>query len=281
MKGPSLLERAAETYDFRRELRRAPETPAAPKAFAPVAPIAPRFAPAAAIDRAMLGASGLLLPDSAPGMLGEEFRIAKRALLLEAERNSRARLILVTSAQAHEGKTFCALNLALSIAAEPDRTVLLVDGDVAKPDILARLGVDPAPGLMDVLTDLSLDAERQIIATDIARLSLLPAGRRTNGDTEALASARTKSVLDGLLAADPNRIVIVDSPPVLATSAASTLALHAGQIAMIVRADRTSESELKDALALLSGCGTIQLLLNAVSLAPGGRRFGAYYPEDQ
>jgi len=186
-------------------------------------------------------------------------------------------MILVCSAQPNEGKTFCAVNLALSLAAERDVEVLLVDGDIAKPEIPAMLGLEPGPGLMDALADPALDVETCVIRTDIPGFFVLPAGSQTNNDTEHLASARTRTVLEGLLTRHPERIVILDSPPALAASPASVLALHAGQVLMIVRADETSEADLREALALLNGCDTIQLLLNGAKLMPGGRRFGSYY----
>ena len=76
-------------------------------------------------------------------------------------------------------------------------------------------------------------------------------------------------------------MLIFDSPPVLAASPAAALAHHAGQVMLVVRADRTSESDLREAIDLLDGCEDIQLLLNAVSFAPGGRRFGSYYGQQE
>jgi protein-tyrosine kinase len=84
-----------------------------------------------------------------------------------------------------------------------------------------------------------------------------------------------------LLEADPKRLVIFDSPPALAASPASALANHAGQVMLVVRADRTNEGDLREAVALLDGCEHIQLVLNAVTFAPGGRRFGSYYGQEE
>lgn len=307
----SLLERASETFDFRKamadtlpvaqpraEPRPAPVAPKAVSVAAPVAdvipPKAPEPAPALAapraftgrygtIDRELLMQAGLIVPDAAVSAISEEFRILKRQLLLEADGGdsgkplNRGRMILICSAQPNEGKTFCAVNLALSMAAERDIEVLLVDADFGKPEIVAMLGLESGPGLLDALADRSLDVESCVIRTDVPGLSVLPAGRAANNDTELLASARTRAVLDGLLAANPARVVIFDSPPALAASPASELALHAGQAVMVVKADRTSEADLRDALGLLSGCENIQLLLNGVQFASGGRRFGSYY----
>ncbi|WP_066718564.1 AAA family ATPase [Sphingomonas pituitosa] len=239
--------------------------------------------PMVPIDRSRLAAAGMLVPGGPITPLAEEFRMVKRQLLLTARGLAgvdadRARMILVCSAQPDEGKTFCAINLALSMAAEKDVEILLVDADFAKPDVSKRLGVGDGPGLLDALAG-QIDVEACIVDTDVAQLAILPAGTRSVSDTELLASDGARAMLDGLAAANPRRIVIFDSPPALAASPASVLALHVGQTMMVVRADRTSEEDLRAAVAALDGCEHIQLVLNAVSFQPSGRRFGSYYAQ--
>ncbi|MAC10892.1 MAG: capsular biosynthesis protein [Sphingorhabdus sp.] len=314
---PSLLERAAEVYDFGAALRRPEGAPlASPQAepereseasqsFAPQpqrpapqpVPIRETMAPAprqpgfhVAIDRARLRENNLIVPEAAVGMLVEEFRIVKRQLLLSAtggkgvEASPHGRRILVCSANPDEGKTFCAINLALALANERDNRVLLVDADFARPSILPTLGIqdgeeegETLPGLMDALADPARDVESLILGTDIPGFTLLPSGMRSKSDTEYLASHRTETVFQRLEAADPHRIVIFDSPPALAASPASVLALHAGQVLLVVKADETSEAALRDAIGLLSGCDDIKLLLNGTQFSPTGRKFGSYY----
>ena len=240
----------------------------------------------ARIDRGMLAANGMIVPGAPVGPLAEEFRLIKRQLLIasariaESDSADKARMILVCSARPEDGKTFCAINLALSIAAERDTEVLLVDADVAKPDIVRQLGLIDGPGLLDALSDSRIDVEDLVIATDVPHLSILPAGTKTAMDTELLASARTRAVIARLLAANPRRVIIIDSPPALAASAASVLAMRVGQVMLVVRADRTPESELRAAVNILDGCEHIQLVLNAVSYVQGGARFGSYYGQD-
>jgi Mrp family chromosome partitioning ATPase len=187
------------------------------------------------------------------------------------------RVILLCSAQPDEGKTFCALNLALSLAGEQDVEVLLIDGDFGKPEILTMLGVEPKAGFVDAIADPALDPEALIVRTDVGALSLLGAGRRVNNVTELLASERTRDVLARLVSANPRRILLFDSPPALASSAASVLASHAGQTLMVVRADKTAEADLGEALELLAPCPLVSLLLNGAGFAASGRRFGTYY----
>lgn len=290
----SLIERAAEAYDFGSLLREPPAAPASPHkapkpepepvGAAPEAPNRPSVGGAVApVDLHLLRDSGFIIPGAPPTALSEEFRLVKRQILLAAFGGNaapavdRGRLVLICSAQPNEGKTFCAVNLALSMATETDLEVLLVDADVAKPEILSSLGLAGSAGLMDALADPSLDVERLIVRTDIPNLSVLPAGRQSNTDTELLASARTRALVDGLAARNPRRIVLFDSAPALAASPASVLALHAGQALMIVRADATTESELRDALTLIDACPHIQLLLNSVTFSGSNRKFGSYY----
>jgi protein-tyrosine kinase len=237
----------------------------------------------AAIDRAHLVALNFIDPDGPVTGLSEEFRIVKRQLLLAARGGKgvsaleHGERILVCSANPNEGKTYCALNLALSMASEKDNRVLLVDADFAKPSILRTLEIEHGPGLMDALADPSINVEDFVIETDIDGLSILPAGAQTNQDTEYLAASRTAQIIDQLTRNDPSRIIIFDSPPALAASPASVLALHVGQILMIVHADVTNDSALRDAISLLSGCDNMQLLLNKTKFSPTGRKFGNYY----
>jgi protein-tyrosine kinase len=234
------------------------------------------------VDREGLLDAGYILPDAPVSALAEEFRIIKRQLLLKVSGQGelpedKRQTILVCSAQADEGKTFCAVNLALSLAGERDVEVLLVDGDFAKPEILSILGLEGGPGLIDAIADADVDPNEYVIETDVKGLSVLPAGRQANDVTELLASERTKEVLAALVRNHPKRVVIFDSPPALMASPASVLATHVGQAVIIVRADETTEADLKEAVALLSGCEHVSLMLNAAAFAVGARRFGSYY----
>ncbi len=235
------------------------------------------------IDRERLSENGLIVPEGSVTALLEEFRIVKRQLLLQAaelrrqKADPRAQRVLVSSPHPNEGKTYCATNLALSIAAERDSDVLLIDADFAKPSVLSALGLPGGPGLMDALMDESADVCDFVLGTDIPGLWVLPAGDATTSDSEYLTSARATAVFDRLTQNAPNRMVIFDSPPALAASPAAELAKYVGQVLVIVRADATGQGALEDAVSLLSGCPNIQLLLNAAQFSPSGRRFGSYY----
>lgn len=305
----SLLERAAQRLDTAAPAAPAPRpAPAAPVATAavpvppPAIPRASVLAPAAErprarvkpdvdpsrtsrrgeIDLEALREQGFILPDSPTTTVAEEFRIVKRQLLLNAmARGTNAikngNLILVCSSQPNEGKTFCAVNLALSIASERDLTVMLIDADFAKPEILSTLGLEGGKGLLDLIIDPEVDLADCLIRTNIENFSVLPAGRQHNLTTELLASERMGDIVDDIAKRYPDRIIVIDSPPVLASSAAPVLASHVGQTVYVVEAETTREAEVREGLNLLSECPNIRLLLNKQRYQPGGRRYGSYY----
>jgi Mrp family chromosome partitioning ATPase len=235
------------------------------------------------IDRARLRDQGLILPEGNVTALLEEFRIVKRHLLLQSADLRRSGLggaaqrILICSAHPGEGKTYCAINLALAMAQEKESEVVLVDADFAKPSVLSTLGLPSGPGLMDALADPKVDVADCVLGTDVPGLWVLPAGDATTSDSEYLSSSRTAAVLDRLTQGAPGRIVIFDSPPALAASPAAELAKLVGQALVVVRADKTGQGAIEDAVSLLSACPNIQLLLNGIQYSPSGRRFGAYY----
>jgi protein-tyrosine kinase len=320
----SILERAAEVFDFQREFQMPPIPPAAPEipeapaeqsrkmddtVILPVSEPGPAAKPAEPtpqavlrresapvrgrsigrrvnVDRALLASRGFIEPEGPITGLAEEFRIIKRRLLLGASERggideAKRRTILVCSAQPDEGKTFCAVNLALSMAVEQDLEVLLIDADTANSEIPSLLGIEADSGLSDAIADPSCDVNSLVIQTDIGGLSILPSGRFANNITELLSSARSSEVLRALTVDHPNRLVIFDSPPALVASPAGVLASHAGQIMLVVCADQTTESDLRETVSLLSACEHISLVLNRASPAVSGRRFGSYYGQEQ
>ncbi len=242
----------------------------------------PQAAGTAEINLQRLADLGFIVPGHPPTALSEEFRIVKRPLLLNAFGGrstpsvDRGRAILVCSAHPNEGKTFCSINLAMSLVNERNVEVVLVDADVAKPEILSTLGVTGAAGLLDAITQ-NVDPESLIIPTTIPGLSVLPAGHQSPNDTELLSSTEAFTLVEALLAKNPARIVIFDCAPALAASPASALAHHIGQILLVVRADRTSENDLSEAVKLLAGQAPIQLLLNGMTFPGSSQKYGSYY----
>ena len=226
------------------------------------------------ISRDLLRRQKLIVPEDNRTGLAENFRRIKRHILvnLNSEQGGAgANLIMVSSALPGEGKTFCSVNLAISMSMEVDRSVLLVDADVAKPSVTSMLGVQTENelGLMDVLSDPTIPLTDVICDTDIPKLAVLPAGTRHLRATEMLASNAMRDLLDNLVAKYPDHVIIFDSPPLLAASEAAVLATRMGQIALVVEAGKTTETALKDALSRVQSSKVVGALLNK-GPEPGG-----------
>ncbi len=232
------------------------------------------------VDRDRLRRQSMITPDGERTATAESFRRVKRHVLanVASPRTGAppANLVLVTSALAGEGKTFCAINLAISIALEMDRSVLLVDADVAKPSVPQALGLEAEKGLMDVLLDRRMDLAEVLWKTDIGRLALLPLGTAHKHATELLASDAMRGLLHEMAERYHDRIIIFDSPPLLAASEAGVLASQMGQIVMVVEAGKTSEAALKDALGRIDSSKVAGLLLNKGESPSLGFGYGGY-----
>jgi len=221
------------------------------------------------IDLGGLAANHIITPDLPKSRISEEFRLIKRPLIANAMGRgaaplARGNLIMVTSALPREGKSYTAVNLAISIAAELDKTVLLVDADVARPSILNILGLPPAAGLLDLLPGGTLDLPEVLLRTNIEKLTLLPSGMPRQGAAELLASDAMGQLVDEMADRYPDRIIIFDSPPLLLTSEARELATHMGQVILVVQAESTSQAEVSQALATIKACPVKMVLLNQV-----------------
>lgn len=234
------------------------------------------------INLAKLRQAGIITPDEEKTQIAEEFRLIKRPLIKNAfsqgpESIHNGNLIMVTSALAGEGKTFCAINLAMSIAMERDHTVLLIDADVAKPSMPAYLGLKAERGLLDVLIDDKLELADVMIRTNVDKLSILTAGRRNKHATELLASQSMSELLKDIAHRYSDRIIIFDSPPLLLTSEARVLASQMGQIVLVVAAEKTPQQTVKEALRQIESCDVVNLIYNKASTFLGGEYYGYYY----
>ena len=233
------------------------------------------------INQTALRLAGLLPPTHQERQLAQQYRQIKRPLIDKAfgpARIPKGSLIMLASALSGEGKTFTSINLAFSIAREPEVQVLLVDADVAKPHISELFGVTDQPGLLDVLRDKSISLESAVLPTDVPNLHILPAGRRSESATELLASGRMQEVT-AVLERAPNCIVIFDSPPLLLTTESQVLANAVGQIALVVRAGKTSQRTVLDALSHLGNGRTVSLILNQAVGVSGDRYYYGYNNE--
>ncbi len=214
-----------------------------------------------------ISASGLLVPQATRSQLADEYRVIKRPLIANAMgRGSipikNGNLIMVTSALPGEGKSFTAINLAISIAMELDNTVMLVDADVARPSVLNMLALPPAPGLLDVVVNNSVNISDVLLKTNIEKLSILPSGTAHPRATELLASDAMIRLLEDMANRYSDRIIIFDSPPLLLTTEARALATHMGQIVLVVNAENTAHAAVKQAVSAIEACPVKMMVLN-------------------
>jgi len=219
------------------------------------------------MDLSRLARAGLITPDGDNLRTIEEYRVLKRPLLRNlsaaTERGvENANVVVITSAIPGEGKTFTAVNLAMSIATELDRTVLLVDGDVQRGDVSRTLGLEMGEGLVEYLEDPSIPLSDFLVRTNVAKLNLLPAGKFHAHVTELIASNQMRRLAGELAARYADRVIIFDGPPLLASSVAGVLAGLAGQILLVVEAIRTPEQMVGEALKLLGRTDNVGLVLN-------------------
>ncbi len=219
------------------------------------------------IDLEALVAAGILSPYAPRSQVADQFRVIKRPLIRNAMGKgasliAHGNLIMVTSALAGEGKTFTAINLAMSMATEMDYTVMLVDADVPRPSVMKVLGLPEGPGLLDLVLGESGDMSSVLLKTNIEKLTILPVGTPHARATELLASDAMIRLLDEMANRYPDRIIVFDSPPLLLTTEARVLATHMGQVVVVVQAGRTLQSEVRQALATIEACPVKLLLLN-------------------
>jgi receptor protein-tyrosine kinase len=215
-----------------------------------------------------LEAEGLVEPAGKRNQLSEEYRAIKRPILsaIENAKDSgleHGNIVMVTSSVSGEGKTFSAINLAISIAMERDRTVLLVDGDVTNPSAGEKLGFHRTqPGLTDVLLDNFVNVNDVICQSDIPNLRFMPAGTATQNVTELLSSRDMQFMIENLSERYKDQVIIFDSAPMLMTSEASIVADLAGQIVFVVGAETTTQGMVSDSLKMIKDHSRVGFLLN-------------------
>jgi protein-tyrosine kinase len=226
------------------------------------------------LDLPQLAAAGIVTPNAPRSNIADQYRVIKRPLILNAVGKgavplNHGNLIMVTSALSGEGKSYTSINLAMSIAAELDHTVMLVDADVARPSILRMLGLPPGPGLLDLLEGRA-EMSQVLQRTNIDKLTLLPSGTPHPRATELLASEAMRQLLDDIATRYHDRIVIFDSPPLLLTTESRVLASHMGQIVVVVNAGKTLQADVQHALSTIESCPVRLMLLNKAQRAADG-----------
>ena len=219
------------------------------------------------VDWKRLSDLGFATPGSLNTETIEEYRNIKRPLVNNAfgsasEGITRANLILITSSLPGEGKTFTAINLALSIANERDKKVLLIDADVARPSVSKILGINKSPGLIEYLDGGDINFSDIIIKTSIPGLNVIPAGKLHDYSTELLSSNKMALFVEELSNRYPDRIVIFDSPPLLAATQGEVLARLVGQVVLVIEAEQTQKNVVLESVEKLAACDVVLAVFN-------------------
>ena len=247
----------------------------------------PIAVPTLRLNLERLARLGMVTPGLENSRVVEEYRYIKRSLLgatfgahIEAANSN---VIAVTSSHPGEGKTFNAINLALSVAMERDHHVLLIDGDLERAGLSRTLGVARRRGLSNYLLDDRVTLVNTMFKVDgVERLRVLPSGPLRHDASELLASGRMRAFVDEVSARYPDRLVIIDSPPLLASSSARVLAELAGQVIIIVAANETSMNALDESLKNVPEEKPVRLILNKTTISEkhDEYRYG-YYRKEQ
>lgn len=234
------------------------------------------------IDINHLDTMGLVTTSEKFTTIKEEYRYIKRPLLNAVFENNdlaHSNLIMITSCFSGEGKTFTALNLALSIATEQDRQVLLIDADVINPNICKRLNVEPGIGLLDYLKGEATIAEI-IHSTNIPNLKIISAGTRDHHANELIASEKMQTLMIELSTRYHDRVCVFDTSPILGASETSVLSQMIGQGVVVVEEERTTHSQLERAISLLDPKMSTGLVLNK-SKKSRKEYYGYYYASNK
>lgn len=182
----------------------------------------------------------------------EEFRKLKKALMKEAlGPDGFGNVIMITSATPREGKSLVTLNLAASLAQEYDHTVLVVDADLRKPTCHIPFGIVQSPGLSDYILDgMSLD--KVLVRTGIGKLVLLPAGRPATNLCEMYSSNTMRGIIQEMKHRYPDRIILIDTPPILTFAETRILADQADAVILVVRERQCSKNSIQECMNLIN-----------------------------
>ena len=193
----------------------------------------------------------------------EEYKIL-RTQILQRTKAEQKNTLMVTGPLPNEGKTLTAINLAISLSHEVDKTVLLVDADLRFPSVHTHFGLPPGPGLVDYLTgDVSLP-NLLVHPQGFDKLVLLPGGKAVAGAAELIGSPMMINLVQELKHFYPDRYVLFDLPPVLSYADPTVFAPFVDGIILVVEMGKTAREDIQKCTALLKDFPVLGLVLNKV-----------------
>lgn len=203
-----------------------------------------------------------LLTVECAGPVGAAYKMLRTQILRKLEQLG-ANSLAVISAAENDGKTVTAINLAISIAADPARTALLVDFDLRNPNVHRKLGMEVRSGVEACLRRQSPVEAALVRPEGFERLTVLPALERVEYSSELLGGAAAGEIVRELKSRYANRIVLFDLPPVLQSDDALAFSRHVDAALLVVGEGRTARDDLTRTLALLKDTPIVGTVLNA------------------
>ena len=235
-----------------------PTPPAAVEAPA-IVPGAPSAAPAPEVASYSARLNPLLVAGLSPKSLAAEQYRQLRTRLAHAENAHALRTVLITSPQKGEGKSITSANLALTMAQELQRRVVIVEADLRKPSMQHLFGLPAGPGLSDYLAGAAELKEVMKFLPE-QNLTVIPAGMTPTNPAELLGSTAMRRLLDQLRTRFDR--VILDTPPVLPLADVAVLAPMVDGALLVVRAGVTPKPAIENALRGFDSSRLIGIVLN-------------------
>jgi protein-tyrosine kinase len=184
-----------------------------------------------------------------------------RTQILQKMEENNWQTIAVVSPTPESGKTLVSINLAMSIARQPQKTVVLVDFDLRKPKVASYLGIETNLSLNDYLEN-NADLEDVLVNPGIQRIVILPTIRPTARASEVLSSSKVSGLIQELKNRYESRVIIFDLPPILSVDDAMVLLPQVDCVLMVIANGVSTKTEIEDSLHLLPKDNVVGIVYN-------------------
>ncbi len=214
----------------------------------------------------------------------EVFKTLRTRILFPPDGTKPPKTILITSAVPKEGKSFVTANLGVSLAQGMDQHSMLVDCDLRRPSLSTLFGMSINVGLVDYLRD-EVALHKLINKTVVQKLSVLSSGKPPVNPAELLSSSRMRALIDELSLRYEDRIILIDSPPILVASESSVLAGQVDGVILVVRQGVSRKSEIQKVIDTIGAERILGIVFNdyteSVLEKPYRKGYGYYHHNDK
>jgi len=230
----------------------------------------PVSVPGVSFDDKMLSKNLVSLEDP-QSYEAEQFKMLRNTILFPVS-GVAPKSILVTSALQDEGKSFVSANLAISIAMNVNKHVLLIDCDLRKPDLHRVFEFGDVPGLSNYLAERR-PLDSLLVKTTVEKLTLLPGGPILPNPSELASSNKMSAMLEEVKHRYQDRLIIIDSPPPGLAAETSFLARQVDGIVLVVKYGKTSKEDVQDLMDTVGSDKILGVVINYLDM-PLSRRYG-------